>query len=98
MAYKNGQGSSGFEILLEEWGTMGRKRPTVADVLDICKEIEAFAAASYMASEVLGLSESIGPDSRVMDTQVSISKKSLFGVTCNKKAKLVNSVFYTISI
>ena len=71
MAYKNGQGSSGFEILLEEWGTMGRKRPTLADVLGICKEIEAFAAASYIASEVLGFSESFGPDSRVMDTQVS---------------------------
>ena len=34
--------------MLDEWGTMGRKRPTVRDVLDLCLQVEAYTAASYI--------------------------------------------------
>jgi len=59
---------SGFEILLDEWGTMGRKRPTVRDVLDLCLQVEAYTAASYIQSDILKCDEAISPPSAILDT------------------------------
>lgn len=44
---------SAFEILIDEWGTMGRNRPTVGVLLRLCIKIEAFRAASYISEEIL---------------------------------------------
>lgn len=41
------------EIFLEEWGCSGRKRPTLADLLDLLKEAELFNAADYLAVDLL---------------------------------------------
>lgn len=40
-------------IFLEEWGTMGRKRPTLGLLLDLLMKAELFRAADYLAREIL---------------------------------------------
>lgn len=53
-AYKTGnQGNNGMEILINEWGTMGKQRPTINDMLRICLEMEALVAASYINDDIL---------------------------------------------
>ncbi|KAK0167843.1 hypothetical protein PV327_001700 [Microctonus hyperodae] len=41
------------EIFLDEWGTMGRKRPTIKMAIDLLVEAEIFRAADFLAVEVL---------------------------------------------
>ena len=43
----------GFELLVEEWGTSGRYRPTVKHLLDLLVRGEMFAPADYLAIDVL---------------------------------------------
>lgn len=40
-------------ILLEEWGTSGKKRATVGDLLDLLVHVELFRAADYVAQDLL---------------------------------------------
>jgi len=72
-AVKNGQASSGFELLIDEWGTMGKRRPTLNDVLNLCMEMEAYAAASYISAQVLKRGE-ICPPSVIMDTAEGLTE------------------------
>ena len=62
-AFRNGHGSasSGLELLIQEWGTMeewgheGRHaKPTIKDLLDLCRKIDNYRAASYINHEILG--------------------------------------------
>lgn len=41
------------EIFLEEWGCSGRKRPTLADLLQLLIEAELYRAADYVAVDLL---------------------------------------------
>lgn len=41
------------EIFLDEWGTMGRKRPTVGILINLLVKTELFRAADYLAVDVL---------------------------------------------
>lgn len=43
------------EILLDEWGTMGKERPTLQILLDLLIKAELFRAADYVASEILNV-------------------------------------------
>merc|ERR1719187_2989264 len=52
---QRGGGSGGFEVLLEEWGTSGRRRPTVGDLVNLLLRAENQRAAHYLTSEVLGV-------------------------------------------
>lgn len=47
------QRRSPTSILFEEWGTSGRKRPTVKDLLEILIKIESYRAADYVAVNIL---------------------------------------------
>ncbi|KAK0097274.1 hypothetical protein PV326_002680 [Microctonus aethiopoides] len=47
------QPRSASEIFLDEWGTMGRKRPTIKMAIDLLVEAEFFRAADFLAVEVL---------------------------------------------
>ena len=47
-------GKTPFEVLLSEWGTMGRRRPTVRRLLIYCLELELLRAASHIAHEMMG--------------------------------------------
>jgi hypothetical protein len=49
-----GQTKTAFEVLVSEWGTMGRVRPTVGDLLLLCLQINALRAASYVNAKILG--------------------------------------------
>ncbi len=49
------------EILIEEWGTMGKVRPTMKDLKDLCIVAGAISAASYINHEILG-GDLITPD------------------------------------
>lgn len=40
-------------ILFEEWGTSGRKRPTVSDLLELLIKVELFRAADFVAEDIL---------------------------------------------
>lgn len=40
-------------ILLDEWGTSGRKRATVSDLLNVLVKVELFRAADFIAENVL---------------------------------------------
>ena len=62
-ALRQDSSSSGFELLVQEWGTMEewgrgesgrRSRPKVIDILDICRQIDNYRAASYINHEILG--------------------------------------------
>ncbi|XP_015185707.1 PREDICTED: uncharacterized protein LOC107071321 [Polistes dominula] len=44
---------NGAKILLEEWSTMGRLRPTLGILLNLLIEAELFRAADYVAGEIL---------------------------------------------
>ncbi|CAD6240800.1 GSCOCT00008929001.2-RA-CDS [Cotesia congregata] len=41
------------EIFLDEWSTMGRKRPTIGKLINLLIQIELFRAADYLAIGVL---------------------------------------------
>lgn len=41
------------EIFLEEWSTMGKKRPTLRLLLDLLIKAELFRAADYIACDIL---------------------------------------------
>jgi len=43
----------GGEILIDEWSTSGRKRPTVGTLLNILQKCELFRAADYIAIQLL---------------------------------------------
>ena len=66
-AVRNGQANSGFELLIDEWGTMGKTRPTVNDIFNMSLEMEAFAAASYISEEILKQGQ-VCPPSGILDT------------------------------
>jgi hypothetical protein len=42
-----------FEILIDEWGTSGRKRPLVEDLINLLVRIENFQAADYLNNDIL---------------------------------------------
>ncbi|CAL4163212.1 unnamed protein product, partial [Meganyctiphanes norvegica] len=52
----NRTGRKGFEILLEEWGTSGRKRATLKDLMEILLLIKQDRAADYLAEKILNIS------------------------------------------
>jgi len=47
-------GKPGMEILLDEWGTSGRIRPTVEDLFRLCEGLELFRASDYILEDLLG--------------------------------------------
>lgn len=44
---------SAAEIFLSEWGTMGKKRPTLSVLLNFLVKAELFRAADYVAKDLL---------------------------------------------
>ncbi len=42
-----------FEVLVDEWGTMGKKRATVGTLILLCLDVEAIRAASYLNEKIL---------------------------------------------
>ncbi|XP_034255254.1 interleukin-1 receptor-associated kinase 4-like [Thrips palmi] len=47
------QNRSCAEIFLEEWGCSGRRRPTLADLLNLLTDLELYKAADFVAVELL---------------------------------------------
>ena len=47
-------GKLGMDILLDEWGTSGRVRPTVADLYLLCSSLELFRAADFLLEQLMG--------------------------------------------
>ena len=47
-------GKLGMDILLDEWGTSGRVRPTVADLYLLCSSLELFRAADFLLEHLMG--------------------------------------------
>ncbi|XP_008551265.1 protein Tube isoform X1 [Microplitis demolitor] len=41
------------EIFLDEWSTMGRKRPTIRELINLLVKVELFRAADYLAVDIL---------------------------------------------
>eukprot|EP00088_Acartia_fossae_P004643 TRINITY_DN1199_c0_g1_i23.p1 TRINITY_DN1199_c0_g1~~TRINITY_DN1199_c0_g1_i23.p1 ORF type:complete len:496 (-),score=90.01 TRINITY_DN1199_c0_g1_i23:362-1849(-) len=49
-------GKNPMDILLDEWGTSGRQRPTIQDLANILRRDQLFARALYcVATDILGL-------------------------------------------
>lgn len=42
------------EILFDEWGTSGRKRPTLQTLMDLLAELKLYRAADYISMNILG--------------------------------------------
>lgn len=42
-----------FDILIDEWGTSGKKRPDIKLLLELLKEAELYSAADYLSVEIL---------------------------------------------
>lgn len=49
-------------ILFEEWGTSGRKRATVSDLLELLKKVELYRAADFVAMDILKTEPPKRPD------------------------------------
>ena len=47
-------GKQGMDILLDEWGTSGRVRPTVTDLFSLCHSLELYRAADFIQQDLLG--------------------------------------------
>eukprot|EP00092_Neocalanus_flemingeri_P030027 GFUD01032601.1.p1 GENE.GFUD01032601.1~~GFUD01032601.1.p1 ORF type:complete len:521 (-),score=145.69 GFUD01032601.1:60-1622(-) len=47
-------GKPGMDILLDEWGTSGRIRPTVEDLFRLCESLELYRAADFILEDLLG--------------------------------------------
>ncbi|KAK7041543.1 hypothetical protein SK128_019004, partial [Halocaridina rubra] len=43
----------GFEVLIEEWGTSGRKRPTVQDLVYLLQRAKLYRAMDYITVSVM---------------------------------------------
>ena len=46
-------GKMGMDILIDEWGTSGKVRPTVEDLYLICDDLELFRAADFILDSLL---------------------------------------------
>lgn len=42
-----------FEVLIDEWGTSGKKRPDIKLLLDLLTEAQLYGAADYVSVEIL---------------------------------------------
>ena len=47
-------GKMGMDVLIDEWGTSGRIRPTVQDLYLLCDRLELFRAADFILENLLG--------------------------------------------
>jgi len=47
-------GKPGMDILIDEWGTSGKARPTVEDLLKLCYEEDLIRAADFVRNDILG--------------------------------------------
>ena len=52
--YSRQTGKLGMDVLLDEWGTSGRVRPTVADLYLLCSSLELFRAADFLLEQLMG--------------------------------------------
>nr|BBE08133.1 serine/threonine-protein kinase tube-like [Plautia stali] len=57
------QKRSSTEILLEEWGTSGRKRPHISDLLHVLVKSELYRAADYVSLHLLKQAPPLRPTS-----------------------------------
>ena len=64
-------GKKGMDILLDEWGTSGRVRPTVLDLFQLCDSLQLFRAADFIQNELLG-----GLPAGVVRTSKEVSTKA----------------------
>ncbi|XP_066981990.1 interleukin-1 receptor-associated kinase 4-like isoform X2 [Macrobrachium rosenbergii] len=46
-------GREGFQVLLEEWGTSGRQRPTVQDLINLLQKTKLYRALDYLTVNVM---------------------------------------------
>ncbi|XP_068251024.1 interleukin-1 receptor-associated kinase 4-like [Palaemon carinicauda] len=46
-------GREGFQVLLEEWGTSGRQRPTVQDLVNLLQKTKLYRALDYLTVNVM---------------------------------------------
>ena len=53
-AKSNASKLTATEILFEEWGTSGRKRPTLQTLMDLLAELKLYRAADYISMNILG--------------------------------------------
>lgn len=42
-----------FEILIDEWGTSGKKRPTIQELIQLLVKLELYQAADYLSEDLL---------------------------------------------
>ncbi|XP_051173532.1 protein Tube [Leptopilina boulardi] len=74
------------EIFLEEWSTMGRRRPTLKILLELLKKAQLFRAADYVSMNILNMGRTErpneGPAARIeiprldLDSESDITKNS----------------------
>ncbi|KAK3866155.1 hypothetical protein Pcinc_028293 [Petrolisthes cinctipes] len=58
----------GFQVLMEEWGTSGRQRPTVADLLAILQLSKLYRAMDYLTVNVMK-GEAVAREDNIDDTE-----------------------------
>ena len=47
-------GKLAMDVLLDEWGTSGRKRPTIRTLLNLCQQLELYRAADFLQGHCMG--------------------------------------------
>ena len=65
-------GKMGMDILIDEWGTSGRVRPTVQDLYLMCDELQLFRAADFLLENLM---EGEKPDQAVASSKVVVVER-----------------------
>ena len=63
-------GKMGMDILIDEWGTSGKVRPTIEDLYLICDDLELFRAADFILDSLLDGDK----PTKVISNQIHIEK------------------------
>ncbi|XP_076033817.1 interleukin-1 receptor-associated kinase 4-like isoform X2 [Oratosquilla oratoria] len=72
----NKRGRCGFEVLLEEWGTSGRIRATLNDLLNILDQAKLYRAMDYITVHVLKGEAPARDDENLEDLNNSLPSES----------------------
>lgn len=67
-----------MELLIDEWGTMDEKMATLADLKQLCLEVNAIAAASYINNDILA-NGPIHPENALHETMQAVTLREVNG-------------------
>ena len=66
------KGKLAFDILIDEWGTSGRRRPTIQDLINILQSIKHYRAVEYLFVEVLQQDPPVPDPAEILSQEIFV--------------------------